>query len=103
MILFHRQPNGNVAIDYNGRSYQDSVTNLELDSGEIFTDAGVEIQVWEDGKRCVIENGSQKPVPDELSDAINAVLANLVMIVDAKQDREANTNWELNLLLNGGA
>jgi hypothetical protein len=101
MIEFHRTPGGRIKIDYNNLTYEDSVENLAVDSSGLYVDSiAAEYQQWSEGKICIIENGNQQPAPQQYQSYVSDVLDNLQTIVDAKIDREALANPEVQLSLN---
>lgn len=101
MLEFHRTSNGSIRIVYSNLIYEDTAENMEIDSSGLYVDSiNVEYQQWSEGIICVIENGNQQAAPVEYQGYVDAVLANLQAIVDAKIDREALANPEIQLSLN---
>lgn len=100
-LEFHRTPGGFIYINYNNLSYSDTAENLEIDSDGDYVDSITsEYQQWSEGKTCVIEDGNQQAAPQQYQTYVDAVLADVQAIVDAKTDREALANPEVQLSLN---
>lgn len=101
MLEFHRTPGGQIHIDYASLSYRDSADNLEVDSLGLYSDSiSAEYQQWSEGKICIIVDGNQLAATAQYQGYVDAVLANLQAIVDARTDRLALANPEIQLSLN---